>query len=385
MNDFTVISYSSSNTNNLLSLTESRSRYMLPFGGRYRVVDFTIRNSISSGARKTIIYNNCEDELESYVEHYGPFKNMKFPLIKVVSREYSDMRFCYNLILDSNTAYYIIYNGDNPSVIDFTQLFKVYKKMRSSAVLFKLKISGKATMAHTVLVINQKGLMKIINSAIEEDSRSPNIFEMIINILTNKGIKSDIIDAYYWPVKNIPEYYYINMDILRDPTLLKLLCSESLMRGFINNDRAAKVGIKANILNSFISDNCQIFGTVINSIIFPGVEIGEMSIVKDSIVLPFTRIGAGVRIIKSLIDERTDFNTEKDHLNIGDGCIIGTRDNQIKNNDFPRSVFGSITLIGKDCTIPEGAKIGGACYIASGKGEKFFSKTRHLYNGLSIA
>ena len=87
MEDFTIISYPASKDNTLLSLTESRSRYMLPFGGKFRVVDFTLRNSFSSGARSTIIYNNFEDGLEDYVDHYGPFTDMDFPPIKVISQE----------------------------------------------------------------------------------------------------------------------------------------------------------------------------------------------------------------------------------------------------------------------------------------------------------
>ena len=65
MNDFTIISYPGTRSDLLLSLTESRSRYMLPIGGRFRVVDFTIRNSFSCGARTTIIYNNRDDELDA--------------------------------------------------------------------------------------------------------------------------------------------------------------------------------------------------------------------------------------------------------------------------------------------------------------------------------
>ena len=384
MDDITIISYPSSINTSLLSLTESRSRYMLPFGGRFRIVDFTINNSLTAGARKTIIYNNCEDDLDDYVEKYGPFKTMNFPPIKVVSREYSDIGFCYNLILDCNTSYYIIYNGDNPSLIDFSKIVKSYRNKKAAAVLYKVKVSGRATMAHTILVINQKTLLKIINLAIDEKRESPNLFEMIINIVTNRGIINESLNAYYWPIKNIPDYYSINMKIMEDPKLSSLLLKESLIKNYITDKGMARIGENAKITNSFISDNCQVYGTVENSIIFPGVEIGENTIIKNSIILPFIKIGSRSRIERTLIDERTDFNAENNYLNIGNNCHIGKRDEQLKNNDFPRSVFRSITLIGKDCHIPEGSRIGGACYIASGKGEEHFLKRKYLYDGLSL-
>ena len=83
MEDFTIISYPGTRNDLLLSLTESRSRYMLPIGGRFRVVDFTLRNSFTSRARTTIIYNNLDDDLEQYVDRYGPFGDMKFPPLRL--------------------------------------------------------------------------------------------------------------------------------------------------------------------------------------------------------------------------------------------------------------------------------------------------------------
>lgn len=133
-----------------------------------------------------------------------------------------------------------------------------------------------------------------------------------------------------------------------------------------------------------MSDGCDVHGTIINSIIYPGVYIGEKSIVQDSIVLPFARIGDGTRITRTIVDERMNFQQEYEYPNIGNHCIVGSDYEQLKNNDFPRSIFSSITLIGKDCKIPDGSRIGGACYVASGKGEEYFMRGKHLYDGLSI-
>ena len=402
MEDTTIISYSRSRNDSLLSLTESRSRYMLPFGGRFRVVDFTIQNAVFSGARRTVIFNDFQDELEEYVSRYSSFNDAKFPALKVVTREFSDINFCYNLILDSNTAYYVIYNGDNPSIIDFTEVITKFKKNKSKASLFKLKLSGTPSMAHTVLVTGQKYLLSTIKSAIKRKQTSPNIFEMIINIMINSGIRNESIDAYYWPMKTVPDYYKINMEILKNHAISDLIFRKSPVRSFIAGKGQAILGVNAKVANSIISDNCRIFGTVMNSIISPGVEIAENTVIKDSIILPNITIGPGCYITKAIIDERTDLmqnidilpekdrkaQTENAFNNapvpvIGSKCNIGTSDGQIKNNEFP-SLNGSITLIGKNCYIPEGARIGSACYIASGKGESYFLKNKHLYNGLSI-
>ena len=108
---------------------------------------------------------------------------------------------------------------------------------------------------------------------------------------------------------------------------------------------------------------------------------------KDSIILPYNAIGAGANVVKSVIDERTPPKKDtpaENRFTIGSRCHVGSEHEQLKSKDFPRSIFQSITLIGKDLRIPDGARIGGACYVSSGKGDEFFSKSKYLYDGLSI-
>jgi len=56
----------------------------------------------------------------------------------------------------------------------------------------------------------------------------------------------------------------------------------------------------------------------------------------------------------------------------------------MKNSDYPRVLYNSITLIGKNCIIPDGITVGGACYIASGRAQQDFAKRKYIYNGTSV-
>ena len=71
-------------------------------------------------------------------------------------------------------------------------------------------------------------------------------------------------------------------------------------------------------------------------------------------------------------------------LNIGNDCRIGSEYKDIKNGTFPAALKNGITLIGKNCIIPEKASIGSGCYIGSGKGLDYLLRNRYLYNGESI-
>jgi ADP-glucose pyrophosphorylase len=75
---------------------------------------------------------------------------------------------------------------------------------------------------------------------------------MIINIMLNSGIGGGVYDVFYWTVNSVPDYYFINMQLLRDPKLFSLLYRESDIKSFVRFPGYAKVGRHAKIQNSFI-------------------------------------------------------------------------------------------------------------------------------------
>ncbi|HXK66188.1 MAG TPA: hypothetical protein PK348_07970, partial [Spirochaetota bacterium] len=100
--DATIISYPDTAVINLLSLTANRSKYMIPFAGKFRVVDFVIGNARELDAQ-TIIYSNVNDDLAQYVALHGIDESK----LKVVVNEFNSIDFCYSLIRDSDSAYFI--------------------------------------------------------------------------------------------------------------------------------------------------------------------------------------------------------------------------------------------------------------------------------------
>ncbi len=355
---------------------------MIPFGGRFRIVDFVIRNAALIDAEQTIIYSDIEDNLNEYISHYGPFEE-DHPAIKVVNREFADIKFCKHLIDESRSKTFIIYNGDNPSLIDFREVLEKYRKRKADSLLFKVIINGKPSMAYKLLVTSRKSILKNVHKIIKEKRESPNIYEMIINTMIHSGISKSSFHAHYWPINSVADYFNVNRELIFKRELLDLIYTDNAIRTQIRARGHALIGEQGKIKNSFMSDYCVINGNVENSIVYPGVVIGEGSVVKDSILLPFVKIGKDSRIINTIIDESSN-RDNYDLLNIGDSCRIGSEEKNIRNNDFPKWLNSSITLIGKDAVIPGGSNIGGSCFIASGLGEEYFGKKKYLYDGDSI-
>jgi len=383
MSGFTIISYPTQASGNLLSLTDSRSRYMLPIGGRFRVIDFTIRNSVSSHAAGTIIFNTHQDQLQQYLDEYAEdFPENNPHKITVYPFDPSNIESVLQALIQTETSYFVLYNGDNPSIINLSEVFEKFKTSRKKALLIKLKINEKASMAYKVVICDKKTLISIVKRSIREKSRSLNYFEMIINSLIHTGIGTTTLDARYWPINSVTEYYALNREIIWNSEISEVLVREKIIKSKIKSQRYALLDEKCSVKSSFISDHCYINGKVENSIIFPGVDIEEGAVVKDSIILPFVKIGPGARIINTIIDESTEF--DNDRFNAGVNCRIGSEEKFMKNNNFPNILNSSITLVGKNNYIKENVSIGAACYVASGSSENYFTEKTRLNDGDSI-
>jgi glucose-1-phosphate adenylyltransferase len=387
MSRFTILSYPTSSSNSLLSLTDSRSRYMLPIGGRFRVIDFTIRNSVSSNAASTLIFNSHEDQLQQYIDNYSS-DSSEIKSHKIIVHPYnpSDIESILDVLIGIDTSFFVLYNGDNPSIINLSEVFEKFKASKKKSLLIKLRIAEKVSMAYKVVICEKKKIISLMKKALKDKNRSLNFFELIINTLIHSGINTTILDAYYWPINSLTDYYSLNREIIWNKEISDALVNEKIIQSKIRTNRFTLLDERCSVKSSAISDHCYINGKVENSIIFPCVDIEEGAVVIDSIILPYVRIGPGARIRNSIIDESTDENIGESNrkFNIGRNCIIGSEEKYIKNNDFPNLLNSSITLIGKNNYIKEGVSIGSACYIASNSSEEYFNIKSKLNDGESI-
>ncbi len=381
MSGFTIISYPAQKNDVLLSLTEDRSRYMLPIGGKFRIIDFTIRNSVSSGANNTIIYNNHSDGLEKYLAEYKNDESQpNRHSIETFLLDESNLEAVNETIIKNPSTNFIIYNGDNPSIIDFSGLVKKFPSSKKKSILYKLIINGRPSMAHKILITNKRSLTSVIKKAIKEGHKAPNFFEMIINRIIHDGVSISTKKALYWPINSINEYYNLNREIIWNPEISNMLYKDKFIESGIKAKGYALLDEKAHVKNSFLSDYCYINGKVENSIIFPGVEIQKDAVVKDSIILPYVKVGEKSVIINTIVDEA---NPDLEDRGIGKGCKIGSDEKLIKNIDFPDLLNSSLTLLGGDIHLGDNVSIGSACYVTSKGASEYFKEKTRLKDGES--
>ena len=345
------------------------------------MVDFTLRNSNALGATYTILFNDIDDGLAKYITDRDIFDDDSVAhLVRVVYSSQEPSQF-QKIMDETSTTHYVLYNGDNPSIIDFQDILDRFTKKGSDAMIYLIEVDGKTTMANKILVSKRKALQKAVKKAMKENRKAPNLVEMIINMVINQGVNRAAYKAYYWPVNNIPDYYNITREIVRNKEIFSLLYKDRIIKSRIISEGYARLGRNADVVNSFVSDFCQIDGKVDNSVIYPGVIIEEKAEISNSILLPFAHVGRGAKVVRSIIDENIE---PLDRPNVGHYCNIGTEKESLRNGDFPQSIFSSITLLGKNCHIPDRVTIGGACYVASNASEETFGKNRIIHDGVSV-
>ena len=112
----------------------------------------------------------------------------------------------------------------------------------------------------------------------------------------------------------------------------------------------AKSGPDAIFRHSLASHGCIINGTVVNSLLSPGVKVYDGAVVRDSVIMLDAEIGAGAVVDGSIVDK---------HVTVGAGAIVGHgEDHWVVNAEEPDRLTTGITVIGKRAVIPRGARIG---------------------------
>ncbi len=160
--------------------------------------------------------------------------------------------------------------------------------------------------------------------------------------------------GYWRDVGAIESYWQANMDLIVDLPELNLYDPDTEVQTVHQNLPPVKLGPKAKVIRSLISNGAIINGWVENSVISPRVLIEEDAVVRDSIIFDDTTVRKGAIVDRSIIDKL---------VWVGSGCYIGYGDDFTANKEEPDYPNTGITLVGKGARIPENIRIGRNCKI----------------------
>ena len=382
-------------------LSEKRSKPAVPFGGKFRIIDFALSNCTNSGIFQIGILTQYLPL--SLNEHIGVGKPWDL-----------DRRDSFVTLLQPNNSWYMGTADAVRKNIEFVKRYAskyvlilsgdhVYK-MDYSKMIEAHKVHGaELTIATKVIPIEEASRFGILetdeNYKVEKFVEKPkepksNLASMGIYVFSTDAlikqiesypdiedldfgrdiipnmIKDEKVYAYpfkdYWmDVGTYDSYVETNLEFCHDAPL-DLYDTSWKIYTKSEDLPPAKIGSNARLKTSLISNGCQIEGEVIESVLSPGVKVGAGSSVRNSIIFNDVVIGENCKIENTIIDKETI---------IGNNCIIGTGDASIPNQDNPSLLSSGINVIGKHLVIPEDVIIERNVRILShSKGKEFESK-----------
>jgi len=157
-------------------------------------------------------------------------------------------------------------------------------------------------------------------------------------------------EGYWQDVGTIQSFWEANMALLEDNPELDLYDREWLIHTRSEERAPAKIGPTAQVHRSMISHGCVINGTVVNSVLSPGVRVDVGAVVRDSIVMFDTVIRTGAVVDRAILDKE---------VVIGQGAIVGDGpDFDTPNKQEPGRLNTGITVVGKQSVVPRGTRLG---------------------------
>jgi glucose-1-phosphate adenylyltransferase len=182
-------------------------------------------------------------------------------------------------------------------------------------------------------------------------------------------------DGYWQDVGTIQSYWEANLALLEDQPELDLYDRDWTIHTRSEERAPAQVGPTAQVHRSLISHGCVINGTVVNSVLSPGVRVDVGAVVRDSIVMFDSVIRSGAVVDRSILDKE---------VVVGPGAIVGDGpDFDTPNRQEPGRLNTGITVVGKRAVIPRGTRIGRNVKVAGDVKSTDF-RSRVVKSGASV-
>ncbi|MGC8634448.1 MAG: glucose-1-phosphate adenylyltransferase family protein [Candidatus Limnocylindrales bacterium] len=379
----------------LSCLSEIRSKPAVPFGGKFRLIDFSISNCVNSDIDDVLVL--AQYNPRSLIDHIGTGRpwdldRMRSGGVKIlqpfVSREHSGwyqgtadaVRYNLHEIDQDGADLILVLAGDHVYKMDYRPMIAAHRRTGAAATVAVRTVPLAEASRMGICALDGEG--RIVDWEEKPAAPKSDLASMGVYVFTRTALHEwlsearsdfgrDVIpamlgggapvfghrfDGYWRDVGTIEAYWAANLDLVALVPPLDLFDRSWLIHTRSEERSPAKLGPDAVARHSLISHGCIINGTVLNSVLSPGVRVYEGAVVRDSVVLLDSEIGPGAVVDTAIIDK---------FVTVGAGAVVGHGDDLgTPNVDEPEHLYSGITLVGERARIPAGARIGRNCLIA---------------------
>ena len=399
-------------------LSRQRAKPAVPFAGKYRIIDFVLSNCANSGLTDVAILTQYRPH--SLNDHIGTGRpwdlDRTFGGVRLLQpylgRAHSDWyrgtadAIYHNLwyVEERKADEIFILSGDHIYRQDYREMLAYHRDTRADVTVAvsevpiedasrfgimevddadrivrfwekpKEPIGTLASMG--IYIFNRQVLF---DSLIEESEKRERLDfgQSVIPWLLNSDARvyAFRFHGYWQDVGTIQSYWDANMELLSDLPSLNLYEPDWIIHTRSEERPPVKVMEGSQVERSLLSNGCIIIrGSVVHSVLSPGVIVKEGAVIRDSIILNDTVIGEGSVIDRCILDKE---------IVVEPGVRLGEGDDVTPNWLEPSRLNTGLTIVGKRAHIPAGTIVGRNCRIGVGVGPADFT-SRFVPSGDSI-
>ena len=362
----------------LQPLTQFRAKPSVPFGGKYRIIDFTLSNCMHSGLRRILVLTQYKSHsLHKHLrDGWSVFNPELREYVTPVPAQMRNGQQWYQgtadaihqnayLMKRSNAEWTIILSGDHIYRMDYASMLKAHQTLKADVTVACMKVSIDEADQFGILTTDENRKItqfeekpaivepcrddsehalasmgiyifptKLLIDILEEDSRDENSDhdfgkDILPNLIHNHHVcaynfgesEGRVSPDNYWrDVGTIDSYYQANMDLLKPIPPIDLYQRDWPIRSYQSQTPPARAvsgnsGTEGVFINSMLAGGTVISGgNVDHSILFQNVFIDDRAVVSNSVIFSNVRVGKKVRLNNCIVDK---------HVNIPDGEVIG--------------------------------------------------------------
>jgi len=380
-------------------LTTERAVSAVPFGGKYRIVDFVLSNCCHSGIEQVGILS--QHAPTSLHDHIGAGRAWDLDHRNggvLVLQPYQTRTHAgwyrgtadaigqnWNLIDERKPSRILALSGDHVYRMDYRALLQTHEQRRASLTMAVTRVPADQSWRFGMARLDRDGrMLSLVEKPEKTDapfasmglylfdrevlyerlqSRPVDLVLDVVRPMIEDGerVFGHVFDGYWEDVGTIRTFYQANLELLRPLPQFALYDSRwpILTR---DEERPPVIAFdSAEIENSLVANGCRVAGKVSNSVLFPGVRVGRGAEIRNSVVMSDTIVEPGARIDGAIVDK---------YVRVGEGVRLGVGE---RADGARLEWLGGLVLVGKEAVLPAGLTVGRSSVIGVGARPQDFS------------
>lgn len=368
-------------------LTASRAEPAIPFGGKFRIVDFPLSNTVNSGLYNVALLTQYMPR--SLNEHVGVGKPWDLDrsqggvrlLQPYLGRDIGGwqqgtadaVRRNMDFVEEQHVDNVLVLAGDHIYKMDYRPMLRFHQQTQANVTVAVRRVSPFET--HRFGIVSADSDMRVSGfkekprrsketlasmgiyifdfKALREILRDENLNDfgrdVLPAILHSHKIYAYTFEGYWADVGTLQAYWEANMALLAETPALDLYDPQWVIHTRSEEQPPVQIGSNAWVGGNLLSNGCIVEGIVERSVLSPGVRVASGAVVRDSVIMNDTVINSNAKIERTIVDKE---------VWIGEGAEIGYGVDNVPNRRHPERLNTGLTVIGKRARIPAGLKMG---------------------------